>query len=145
MIVLYGLLLFALALLHWIMGRRVASLEHKYTQAAVSADSLLRDSANRPGNSNKVDACLMAKRQFLLGQAVQKRDRLESKHDAWQARAEKVGTLVTAMRNWKGKKLPYTFGVLDVSFVLYLLDILGLGQYVTAQQLLQLAVTFFKE
>jgi hypothetical protein len=42
----------------------------------------------------------------------------------------------TAVRHWKGRKLPYTFGVLDVAAVLCLIDYLGVGQVVSVGNLL---------
>ena len=49
---------------------------------------MLRNPFLREGNSNRSDPCTAAKRQYLLGVLVQERDRLENKHDRWQALSE---------------------------------------------------------
>jgi hypothetical protein len=112
-------------------------LERKYCRAATEADRLLREPMFKEGNRAGLDPYKVAKRQFVLGQVVHKRDRWEAKYSAWQEFAEKFGRFVAGVRNWKGKKLPYTFGVLDVSFVLYLIDYLGFGEFVSARSLVQ--------
>ena len=48
---------------------------------------------------------------------------------------------MTRVRNWKGKKLPYTFGVVDVWFLLSLIDYLGVGAYLSPRYLVQLATS----
>ena len=70
---------------------------------------------------------------------MQKRDRLEERHEVWQARAERLGRFIEGIRDWKGKKLPYTMGVMDVACVLAALDYFGLNQYVSVQRLVDLA------
>ena len=50
---------------------------------------------------------------------------------------------VTAVRNWKGRKLSYTLGVLDVASLFYLLDYLGMGQYANVRSLVELARSWF--
>ena len=78
------------------------------------SSSLARQPDLKPGNSNKFDPCQNAKRSFLLGQLVARRDRVEAKHFAWQRWAERFNRWLTAVRGWKGVKLPYTMGALDV-------------------------------
>ncbi len=144
MILLYTLLVFLLTALRLLVGRRAASLEKRHARAATEADRfLLCGAAIREGNSSRPDPYQSAKRQYLLGSLVQKRDRLEDRHDAWQARYEKLDRVVTAVRGWKGKKLPYTFGVLDVSGVLCLVDYLGVGQYVNVHYVVQVITSLF--
>jgi hypothetical protein len=142
MILLYTALLLLLGLASYLIGRRVAFLERKYSRAAVEADRFLRGPIPKEGNSSRPDPYQHAKRQYLLGILVQKRDRLEAKHDAWLAVAERFGYMTQRLRRWKGKKLPYTFGILDVSFVLYLIDYLGVGEHVSARHLVDLVSTF---
>jgi hypothetical protein len=143
MILLYTALLLLLGVAGFLLRRRVASLERKYSRAAAEADRFLRGPIPKEGNSGRPDPYQHAKRQYLLGVLVQKRDRLESKHDAWLAVAERFGKATQRLRGWRGKKLPYTFGVLDVSFVLYVIDYLGVGEYVSARHLVEVVTTFF--
>jgi hypothetical protein len=140
MILLYTLLLFLLGVATFLIGLRVRRLEKKYYRAATQADQLLRGTSLRPGNGNRLDPYESAKRQYQLGLLVQKRDRLEGKFDAWQKLAKRAGNLAAAVRSWKGRKLPYTFGVLDVSAVLYLIDEMSVGQYVSIKPLVEMIV-----
>ena len=137
MIFLYTFLLVFLGAIKMLIDRRVAALERKYSRAARESDNLVREPWYKGGNSNRPDPAQAAKRQYLLGLMVQKRERLEGKYAVWQDRAERLGKLVARIRGWKGKTLPYTLGVVDVSFVLYLIDYFGVGQYVSAHNLVR--------
>jgi hypothetical protein len=143
MIFLYTFLLLFLGIVKALIDRRVARLERKYARVAMAADALLHQPVFREGNSNRSDPCQTAKRQFLLGGLVQKRDRIEAKHVAWQQFSEKFGRLIVRLRDWKGKKLPYTLGVVDVSCVLCVIDYLGVGEYVSVRRLIELIVSHF--
>lgn len=138
MIVLYTVLILFLGAVNFLIGRRVARLERRFVAAATTAERLTRDVLVREGNSPRAVAEVAAKRQFLLGQAVQERDRIEARYDTWEGRADKFGRLVDRVRSWKGKKLPYTFGVMDVSALLYAADQFGVGAHVNVRQLVQL-------
>jgi len=147
MILIYTLMLMFLGTISFFIGRRVAGLEKKYTRTAAEAEKLvLKQTMLRQGNSGnaKVDAAENAKRQFLLGQLVQKRDRLEDKHASWQAFADKFNGFVARLREWKGRKLPYTMGALDVSAALYLIDYFGVGQYINFQNMVQMVTTLME-
>lgn len=141
MIFLYTTLLVFLGVLKFLATRRARSLERKYVKVASTAGKLVRDGSLREGNSSRADPCLHARRQYELGQLVQKRERLEVKHNTWQARSERLGRVVRAMQNWRGRKLPYTFGVLDVATTLYAIDALGFEQYASAKALVQAITT----
>ena len=137
MILFYTFLLVSLGMLRWLVSRRVALLEWRYARAALNAEAFLRE-PQKPGNASRFDVCQTAKRQFLLGQLVQKRDRLEAQYESWQRRAEKYGSLVASVQNWKGKKLPYTFGAVDVSGLLYVIDRFGAVEYFGVPVLIEL-------
>ncbi|HXG11132.1 MAG TPA: hypothetical protein VNK04_15335 [Gemmataceae bacterium] len=137
MILLYTLLLLVLGAAAFLIRGRVHRLEKKYYRVAAEADRVLNQANFRPGNGNRHDLCQAAKRYYQLGMLVQKRDRLEAKYDFWQNLSKRVGNLAAAVRTWKGKKLPYTFGVIDVAGAMYLIDELTLGQYVSVKQLVQ--------
>src|SRR5262249_51914994 len=126
----------------FLVARRVASLGRKYSKLATQTDKLVRETPFREGNSGRPDPFQVAKRQYLLGLLAQKRERLENKHMSWQRFSQKFGRFVDAVRNWKGKKLPYTFGVLDVMLLLTLIDYLAVGEYVNGRYLAQLVTSW---
>lgn len=135
MIFLYTVVMFFLGTAKWLINRRVAVLERKYIQTVDAADSMLRQVAPKGGKDTKFDVCQAAKAQVALGLMIQKQDRLEAKYEKWQAIAKKFNDFVARVHEWKGRKLPYTMGVLDVSALLYAIDYLGFGQLVSARQL----------
>jgi hypothetical protein len=137
MIFLYTVLLLLVGVAHFVIKRRVAALEKKYSQVVKDADDLLRQSNHRDGNSNRQDPYQNAKRQYQLALLAQKRDLMETRYSAWHRRVERVGKLRQRLRAWKGRKLPYTFGVLDVVGAMSLIDYLGAGQYLSARHLLE--------
>jgi hypothetical protein len=143
MILLYTALLFLLIVARWLVRRRVASLEKRYTRAAAAAEQVLKLPLLRQGNNNRPDPVADAKRQYLLGQSAQKRDAIEARYTAWQHISDRMNRWVAAVRGWKGRKLPYTFGALDVIGLLALIDGLGVGQYVSVQALYRLALSTF--
>jgi hypothetical protein len=143
MILLYTTLVFVLGVAAFLTGRRAKALEKKYTKVAKETDGLLKQANYKDGNSNRIDPCVAAKRQYLLGHLVQQRDRVEAKYVAWQARAEKFRRFVTRLKSWKGKKLPYTFGAVDVACVMGLVDYLGVGDHVGVRPLWQFVVSLF--
>ncbi len=136
MIVLYTALILLLLVARFLIGRRVATLERKYAKVARAADELFREPRLKQPNGGKPDPYLAAKQAYLLGQAVEKRERVEARYCTWQKWAEKFGGLVRALRGWKGRKLPYALGVLDVLLVLGTLDYLGYREQLSAQALI---------
>ena len=139
MIVLYTLLLLVLVLAKVLAGWRARRLEGRYSRVSAQAVNLAHEPTYRPGNSNRPDPFLTAKRQYQLALLADKRDRLEAKHYAWQRLTDRLGGAVRAVRAWKGRKLPYTLGVVDVSLVLYLIDRFGLQDRVSWEGLLESA------
>jgi hypothetical protein len=143
MIFLYTALLILVGLAYFLTKRRVAALEKKYSQVVKDADDLLRQSHYRDGNSNRQDPYQSAKRQYQLALLAQKRDKVETRYSAWHRRAERLGKLRHRLRAWKGRKLPYTFGALDVAATLGLIDYFGAGQYLNARQLVEAVTSLF--
>jgi hypothetical protein len=143
MIFLYTVTMFFLGATKWLINRRVAVLERKYVQTVETVDGLLRQVAPKNGKDTKLDVCRAAKAQVALGLMTQRQDRLEMKYEKWQDIAKKFNDFVARVHEWKGRKLPYTMGVLDVSAVLYGIDYFGVGQFVNARQLGQWLVTLF--
>ncbi|MGE3803287.1 MAG: hypothetical protein AB7K24_01295 [Gemmataceae bacterium] len=131
MILFYSLLIVCLSVMAWALNRRVAALENKFGQAAVVVDKLAEEMDVKPGNRSR-DPCVQARQQFRLGQLVEKRDRIEEKYTAWSERAERFAGWLARVKEWKGRKLPYTFGALDMSALFYLIDRLGPHQPVLA-------------
>ena len=142
MIVLYTALLALLGVVRFLVRARVNGLEKAYTRIALKAEQLASQSMIRPGNSNQNTRCEVAKQSFELGKLVTWRDRLEARHFRWQLFSEKFSKGVEAVRNWKGRKLPYTFGVIDVSMVMVAIDRLGLAEQVNVNNLIQLVTTW---
>ena len=142
MLLLYTLLLLLFGVANFLIARRVASLERRFSKVAKQTDKLVRESPFREGNTGRPDPFQVAKRQYQLGLLAQRRERLEEKHTSWQRFAKKFGNFVDGVRNWKGKKLPYTFGVLDVMLVLTLVDYFALGEYSRPGYLFQLVTSW---
>jgi hypothetical protein len=137
MIVLYSIVLFVLVVARFLVGRRARALERKYSSVSAVATNLAHEPVYRPGNSNRHDALTAAKRQYELALLAHSRDRLEARHYRWQNAADKLSGAVSRLRRWKGRKLPYTFGVVDVSVALALIDHLGFRDYVSVDRIVQ--------
>jgi hypothetical protein len=145
MILIYTVLMFLLGMVKLVFGMRARALERKFTRVSAAVDQLLRMPDHKPGNSNKVDPCASAKRTLMLGQMVQQRDRVEAKYFAWQRCADRVAHWIQAIRAWKGKKLPYTLGAVDVWMMLSLVDYLGMGQYVSAGAMIEAVLVMWTD
>jgi hypothetical protein len=138
MIALYTFLLLTVGAVKVLAAWRAGRFERRYARAALAAEKLLRAPEPKAGNGNRAaDAAAAAKRQYQLGMLVQRRDALEARHAFWQALADRLGGWVAAVRTWRGRKLPYTAGVLDVWMLLVLLDYLGAGDYLNARQVVR--------
>ncbi len=143
MIFLYSALVLVLGTAGFLVRRRTKALEAKYARVARQADQILRQGMFKEGNSNRQDMVLAAKRYYALGQVAQKRDRVEARYVAWQRLSDKLERLIGRVRAWKGRKLPYTCGVLDVATALWLADYLGAGNYVSVRPLIALIRSHF--
>lgn len=143
MILLYTMLLFVLGAIKHMVSLRARALERKYVRVAGEVAELLRQVELKPGNSNKLDPCATAKRTLHLGQLVEERDRVEAKHFAWQRWADRVTAWVTTLREWQGKKLPYTMGAVDVYMVLWLIDHFAVGEYLSTWRIAQIVIALF--
>ncbi len=143
MIILYTALLLLVGVAHLLIKRRVAALEKRYARVAGEAEELLRQGNYREGNSNRQDPYQSAKRQYKLAMLAEKRDSVESAFVRWDRRSERFAKLRERLRAWKGRKLPYTFGALDVAFVLSAIDYLGVGQFLNARHLVEAVASLF--
>ncbi len=141
MIVLYTTLLFVLSVVRYLLRCRVRVLEKAYSRVSLKTAELANQPHPRQGNNNR-PSCDIAKTTYELGKLVSQRDRLEAKHFRWQTISEKFGRFVDSLRHWKGKKLPYTFGVLDVSLLWIAIDSLGYSDQINLDALLQLLSTW---
>ncbi|MBI3410283.1 MAG: hypothetical protein HY040_18245 [Planctomycetes bacterium] len=142
MIFLYTLLLLLLGAVKWLVSRRAISLERKYSRVAAAVSKLVSNLTWKPGNSGRADLCASAKCTFELGAFVQKRDLLERKCYCWRGWADKLSRAVDAVRSWKGKKLPYTLGALDVWLTLALIDHFGFADIVRPGRLIETVLTW---
>ena len=145
MILLYSLVLVALGMVRWLVVRRAASLARAYTKLASAVLKVVAQPLYKQGNAGNPNAFVMAKRQYELGRLVTQRDRVEAKQLGWQHWADKLTGAVSAVRGWKGFKLPYTLGVLDVWLVLYLIDHLGVAEQVSARQVVDMIVAWVQQ
>jgi len=140
MIFLYTSLLVLLLAAHWLLKRRAASLERKYVRVSRQADEALRQLNQRPGNTSRSDPYETAKRQYRLALLATRRDRVEGRYTTWQQRAERIARMRARLANWKGRKLPYTFGALDVAGALALIDHFGAGRYLGARAIAEMVM-----
>ena len=140
MIFLYSLLLILCNGVKLLVQRRAAALGRAYSRLAEAVQKRLRETLAKQGNSSKPDICQLAKIQFELGAMVAKRDRLEAKHFAWQHWAEKLARWTNRLNTWKGKKLPYTLGAVDLWLVFSMIDTLGVGEFVSVRRVFDLAM-----
>lgn len=131
MVPLYTLLTLAVAVLKGALARRAARVERKYAKAAKAAEAVARQVQAKPGGA--VDPFVVAKSQYELGRLVEKRDALEAKSLAWQARSEKAAAVLAKLRNWNGRLVPYLMGVVDVGLLLGGLYLLGFPHGVSAE------------
>jgi len=141
MIFLYSLLLMLLGGVKRIVQCRAASVAKAYSKLAEAVQKRLRESQIKPGNASKIDPCQSAKLQYELGLLVAKRDRVEAKHFVWQHRAEALARWVNTLSNWKGKKLPYTLGAIDLWLLLSAIDAIGFADFVSARVVFDYAVS----
>jgi hypothetical protein len=138
MLFIYTTVLFFFEAVKLLVGRNVAALERKHSRAAKEADSLMRAVTFKEGNSSQLDPYQSARKMFALGQLVQKQDRLERRYESWQGALDRVTRLVGGLRGWKGRTLPYTFGVVDVVGILVLIDFLGFSDVVGPRKVVEL-------
>lgn len=127
MVVLYLALLLVLGLVQVLLRWRVSRLEKRYVRVASEADALLKQVVLRPGNCNRPDPLVAARQQFDLAVVATKRAEVEDRYSAWQAFTERFAHFRRRLAGFQGKALPYVGGVLDVAFVVVLLDWLGVG------------------
>ena len=162
MIVLYTLLIVTLVTARFLVGRRVARLEKKYLQTVNEADSLVAETLLKESSKpealtiagvpvqrktlvkdGKIDPAQTAKRQYLLGVLVEKKDRLEEKHHRWALRVERVSQWVRNLRNWKGRLVPYALGAVDILTTMCTLDYVSHGDFVVLRHLVDLVTAKF--
>jgi hypothetical protein len=141
MILLYALALLVLGCGAFVTGRRARSIERKFVRAAAQADKLAKEMSYRGGTNNLPDQFAAARRQFELGRLVQARDRLEEKYDAWEHRADACRRLSERLRRWKGRTVPYLFGVIDVVAVFALATVVGIVDHEHLRSAFQAART----
>ena len=144
MIVVYTALIFVLGAARILFSWRTRMLERKYARVAREVDGLLKQPAYRDGNSNRLDPLAAARRGYVLGLMVQKRDQVEAKFMTWQRQADRFKRDVAHVQSWKGKTLPYTLGAVDIACVLGLIDHFGFRDAVSLRALLDYVTAVFK-
>ena len=135
MILLYLVILLLVGLTKWLIWMRVVALEKKYVAVSTEAKKLTGKPQYKAGNSKKPqDTYQHAKNQYELGLLVHKRDQVEAKYNRWQAKYDKVNKRWNGLRRWKGKFLPYLFGIADVALTLFVLHWLGHSEHLSTDQ-----------
>lgn len=142
MILLYTMLLTLLGSVKLMVSLRAKALERKFVRLAASVTQLLRETEFKPGNG-KADPCATAKRTLALGQLVEKRDHVEAKYFTWQRWTDRLTKWVGALSDWKGKKLPYTMGAIDIWMMFGLVDYFGVGEFLSVRSVIEMAMTYF--
>jgi hypothetical protein len=145
MILIYTVMLFLLGTLKQLVAYRARALERKFMSLAKAVDELVRQAAVKPGNANKHDVCVTAKATLVLGHMVDRRDRVEAKHYAWQRWNERLTRWMDTLRDWKGKTVPYTLGAVDIWMLLQLIDYLGVGQFISTRNIFEVTMAYFIE
>lgn len=145
MIFLYTSTLILLGMLKSLVGLRARGLERSFVRAAAAVKEMAAQAEQKPGNSNKVDACLNATRMIRLAKAGDASDRVEAQFYSWQRWTDRLGNWLKTMANWKGTKLPYTLGAIDGGMLLILVDYFGVGQYVSASVLYEYLVSLVQQ
>ena len=125
MMLLYLALLFVLVLARVVVAGRARLLEKKFSRLARDARDLATPPIFKMSGGARPDPYAFAKQQYLLGEVTAKRDLVEARHEAWQARSDKLARMTTRLRNWKGRTVPYLFGAVDAVLLLVALGLLG--------------------
>jgi hypothetical protein len=137
MMLVFNVLLLLLSGVQKVLAYRAGRLERKFARLAGEVNALCREPLFKEGNTNRLAPLQAAKRQYLLGALVQKKDRLEALHDTWALRADAVQRAAMRLRQWKGRLLPYAFGALDTVGVGCLVDYVTYGDFVRLRQLVE--------
>ena len=104
MMLVFNVLLHLLSGVQKVLAYRASRLERKFARLAREVYDLCRDPLFKEGNTNRLAPLQAAKRQYLLGALVQKKDRLEALHDRWALRAEKVQRAAMRLSCWQGRR-----------------------------------------
>ena len=126
MLVVYLLARLVLAFAHLFVRFRVRRLEKRFVNHAGKVSSLLEASAKR-GGTNKNDSCLVAKQQYELALAGLQRDRVEARYTSWQSFSERFGKFRAALAGFRGRLVPYLFGLADVTGLVVLMNQFSVG------------------
>jgi hypothetical protein len=127
MFFLYLLVRVFLAFVHLLLRWRVGRLEKRYVRLAADADSLLQKSCVRAGNSNRPDPFLAAKQQHELALLALKRDRVEDRYVKGQKFSERFASFRRGLAGFRGRAVPYLFGLVDVTAAVLVLDRMEVG------------------
>lgn len=110
MSLLYTLLLTSLRVATWVAWRRAAKSEEKYA-VLVAKSEALHAAGKRP--AKEMDDFARAAAYHQLGAVVAQRDAQEIRASKKADRAQRIEAAKDAVREWKGRKLPYYAGVVD--------------------------------
>lgn len=134
MILIYSLLLMFIGSVKLVIASRAAALGRRHSALARAVQTLAQTSSLK-GGLNRTDPAVTARQQLELGLLATQRDQIETRYFAWQGWSDKLGHWAERLRNWKGQKLPYTMGVVDVWLLLTLIDHLGVSDIIGTKRL----------
>ena len=125
MVVLYLFARLVLGVVHLLVRWRVARLERRFIRLAGEADALLKTSMQR-GGTNRSDPFVAARNQYDLALLAKKRDRVEERYLSWQKFSERFGAFRRGVAGYRGRWLPYVFGLVDLSAIVLTLSHFGI-------------------
>ena len=118
-------------------------LSRKFARLAKEVLVVVRELPVKEGNSSRHDPLQNAKRQYLLGVLVEKKDRLEEKHHRWAQRVERLSQWVQNLRSWKGRLVPYALGAVDILTTMCTLDYVSHGDFLMLRHVVDMVKTRF--
>lgn len=126
MVFLYSSLISVLVVLRWLVSKISARAFTRWESRQKIAEETGAQVAmlTFPGRNQ----CPIedARKNRLLTHAVEAMDRAEARYQKWNGRHDLLSGWLACLRAFKGRKLPYSAGVLDVVGTLAVLDATGL-------------------
>ena len=135
MFLLYSVLSFALRIIAWIVSFIAYRCVLALSRMQDAADDLLTAPAS---DCPRVSAMRSAR----LGGLLTAVDNQARRTDVWAGRAVWIGRAARYVASWRGMKLPYTMGIIDVVATFQALDYLHFSKYVSLEIVVGLVRTY---
>jgi hypothetical protein len=128
MIFVYTSILISIFAIRWYVNRKAKSTEAKFSEIAKEKEEVFNHLSNATKTSFGSFPLLLEVTRFSrLTKLVEKCDKAEEVATKWADRGETLDRWYSGIKNFKGKALPYTFGLCDVASIFYILDSMGLS------------------